>query len=105
MNNDNLLQLEGAIESVVFRNDENGYTVIELADGDDYLTAVGIMPQVSSGDVVKLTGKYTNHPSYGRQFAVQICEISRPTEAADILRYLSSGAIKGIGTQTAQRRV
>ena len=47
MNNDNLLQLEGAIESVVFRNDENGYTVIELADGDDYLTAVGIMPQVS----------------------------------------------------------
>ena len=59
MNNDNLLQLEGAIESVVFRNDENGYTVIELADGDDYLTAVGIMPQVSSGDVVKLTGKYT----------------------------------------------
>ena len=45
MNNDNLLQLEGAIESVVFRNDENGYTVIELADGDDYLTAVGIMPQ------------------------------------------------------------
>ena len=60
MNNDNLLQLEGAIESVVFRNDENGYTVIELADGDDYLTAVGIMPQVSSGDVVKLTGKYTN---------------------------------------------
>ncbi len=85
--------------------DENGYTVIELADGDDYLTAVGIMPQVSSGDVVKLTGKYTNHPSYGRQFAVQICEISRPTEAADILRYLSSGAIKGIGTQTAQRLV
>ena len=69
MNNDNLLQLEGAIESVVFRNDENGYTVIELADGDDYLTAVGIMPQVSSGDVVKLTGKYTNHPSYGRRFA------------------------------------
>ena len=63
MDNDNLLQLEGAIESVVFRNDENGYTVIELADGDDYLTAVGIMPQVSSGDVVKLTGKYTNHPA------------------------------------------
>ena len=64
MNNDNLLQLEGAIESVVFRNDENGYTVIELVDGDDYLTAVGIMPQVSSGDVVKLTGKYTNQQTY-----------------------------------------
>ena len=106
MNNDNLLQLEGAIESVVFRNDENGYTVIELADGDDYLTAVGIMPQVSSGDVVKLTGKYTNHPSYGRQFAVQICEISRPTEAADLsLVYCHPELSRESAPQTAQRLV
>ena len=63
MNNDNLLQLEGAIEGVVFRNDENGYTVIELADGDDYLTAVGIMPQVSSGDVVKLSLIHISEPT------------------------------------------
>ena len=63
MNNDNLLQLEGAIESVVFRNDENGYTVIELADGDDYLTAVGIMPQVSSGDVVTVSYTHLTLPT------------------------------------------
>lgn len=105
MNNENLLQLEGAVENIVYRNEENGYTVIEISDGDDYITAVGIMPQVGIGDTVKLTGTYINHRNYGRQFSAQICEICRPTESADILRYLSSGAIKGIGSATAQRLV
>lgn len=105
MDNENLLQLEGAVENIVYRNEENGYTVIEISDGDDYITAVGIMPQIGEGDTVKLTGTYTNHRSYGRQFSSKICEICRPTESADILRYLSSGAVKGIGPQTAQRLV
>ena len=105
MDNENLLQLEGAVENIVYRNEENGYTVIEISDGDDYITAVGIMPQANVGDTVKLTGIYTNHRNYGRQFSAQICEICRPTESADILRYLSSGAIKGIGASTAQRLV
>ena len=105
MDNENLLQLEGAVENIVYRNEENGYTVIEISDGDDYITAVGIMPQANVGDTVKLTGVYTNHRNYGRQFSAQICEICRPTESADILRYLSSGAIKGIGASTAQKLV
>lgn len=105
MNNEKLLLLEGVIEGIVYRNEDNGYSVIEIADGDDQITAVGIMPQVSIGDKVKLTGVYTNHRNYGQQFSVQICEVCRPTESADILRYLSSGAIKGIGTSTAQRLV
>lgn len=105
MNNENLLQLEGAVENIVYRNEENGYTVIEISDEDNYITAVGIMPQVSSGDIAKLTGSYITHKNYGRQFSVSICEICKPTEAADILRYLSSGAVKGIGSQTAQRLV
>ena len=105
MDKENLLQLEGAVENIVYRNEENGYTVIEISDGDDYITAVGIMPQANVGDTVKLTGVYTNHRNYGRQFSAQICEICRPTESADILRYLSSGAIKGIGASTAQRLV
>lgn len=105
MPNENLLQLEGAIENIVYRNEENGYTVIEISDGDDYITAVGIMPQAGVGDTVKLTGTYINHRNYGKQFSVQICEVCRPTESADILRYLSSGAIKGIGSATAQRLV
>ena len=105
MSNENLLQLEGAVENIVYRNEENGYTVLEISDGDDYITAVGIMPQAGVGDTVKLTGTYINHRNYGKQFSAQICEVCRPTESADILRYLSSGAIKGIGSATAQRLV
>lgn len=102
MDNENLLQLEGAVENIVYRNEENGYTVIEISDGEDYITAVGIMPQAGVGDTVKLTGVYTTHRNYGRQFSAKICEVCRPTESADILRYLSSGAIKGIGPSTAR---
>lgn len=105
MDNENMLQLEGAVENVVFRNESNGYTVIEISDSEDYITAVGIMPGVSAGDNVRLVGRYIVHPSYGKQFSAQTCEICRPTQAADILHYLSSGAIKGIGPQTAQRLV
>ena len=105
MDNETLLQLEGAVENIVYRNEENGYTVIEISDGDDYITAVGIMPQAGVGDTVKLTGTYINHRNYGKQFSAQICEVCRPTESADILRYLSSGAIKGVGSATAQRLV
>lgn len=105
MQDEKLLRLEGVVENIVYRNDENGYTVLEIADGDDYITAVGIMPLAGVGDTVALTGTYTEHRSYGRQFAAKACEICRPTETADILRYLSSGAIKGIGPSTAQRLV
>ena len=100
-----LLQLEGNVENIVYRNEENGYTVLEIADGEDVITAVGSMPPVTAGDKVVLTGDFTEHKIYGRQFAARTCEICRPSESADILRYLSSGAIKGIGPSTAQRLV
>lgn len=100
-----ILEITGIIEEIIYRNEQNGYTVFEVADGDDAITAVGTMPQIGQGDSVKLTGFFTNHRNYGRQFSVQVCEICRPTESADILRYLSSGAIKGIGPSTAQRLV
>jgi exodeoxyribonuclease V alpha subunit len=98
----NFTEITGTVEDIIFRNEQNSYTVFEIANGDDSITAVGILPQISSGDTVKVTGTFTTHPSYGRQFSVQVCEVCRPTEAADILRYLSSGAIKGIGAHTAQ---
>ena len=105
MNSNNMLQLEGAVENIVYRNEQNGYTVLEIADGEDLITAVGIMPQASVGDTVNLTGFFITHKTYGKQFSVSACEICRPTESADILKYLSSGAIKGIGSVTAQRLV
>ena len=54
-----LLRLEGTVENIVYRNDENGYTVLEIIDGDNFITAVGVMPPVNSGDRVALTGMYT----------------------------------------------
>lgn len=105
MNSNNMLQLEGAVENIVYRNEQNGYTVLEIADGEDLITAVGIMPQASVGDTVNLTGFFITHKTYGKQFSVSVCKICRPTESADILKYLSSGAIKGIGAVTAQRLV
>ena len=105
MDDQTLLRLQGAVENIVYRNEENGYTVLEISDGDDYITAVGSMPQVSAGDSVTLMGFFTNHRSYGRQFSVKSCEVERPSEAADILRYLSSGAVKGIGPSTAKKLV
>ncbi len=105
MREETILQLEGIVENIVYRNDENGYTVLELSDSDDYITAVGVMPLANPGDKVVLTGGFTEHRSYGRQFAAQTCEVCRPTEAADILRYLSSGAVKGVGPSTAQKLV
>ena len=102
---ENLLQLEGEVENIVFRNDENGYTVLEIADGDDQMTAVGVMPPVSAGDKVVMTGRFSEHKIYGKQFSARTCEICRPSESADILRYLSSGAVRGIGPSTARRLV
>ena len=96
MDDNTLLQLEGYVESVVYRNEENGYTVVEISDDDDYITAVGIMPRVHQGDLLKLTGNYKEHPNYGRQFSAQVCELCRPSGTAGILRFRTTvGAKKG----------
>ena len=105
MDHQKMLRLEGAVENIVYRNEENGYTVLEIENEDENITAVGVMPLVTAGDSVILTGTFTEHKSYGRQFAAQTCEVVRPTKSADILRYLSSGAVKGIGAATARRLV
>lgn len=99
-----MLELTGTVETIVYRNEKNGYTVIELA-GDEEITAVGIMPDVNPGEEVKLIGSYKKHPSYGVQFSVSVCEQSMPKNTAGILKYLSSGTIKGVGPSTAQRLV
>ena len=104
-NNNDILELCGQVESVVYRNEENGYTVIELVGEDEMITAVGTMPMVNVGEQVKLYGVYKNHPSYGSQFVASACERSMPENLDGILKYLSSGAIKGIGAATANRLV
>ena len=98
-------QLTGAVEHIVFCNDDNGWTVLELDTGDAIETVVGVLPRVQVGENLRLQGSWTDHPSFGRQFKATACESTLPTDAAAILRYLASGAVKGIGPATAARIV
>lgn len=103
--NENLYELSGQVEAVVYRNNENGYCVIEIAGEDEMITAVGIMPELNIGENVKLIGAFTTHPNYGEQFSVSACERCMPEDLDGILKYLSSGAVKGIGVATASRLI
>ena len=101
-----LIKLSGSIESVIYYNEENGYMVCDLGtDDDDLITITGIMPYVGEGDSLIVYGEWKHNPKYGRQFAVSQYERYMPANASAILRYLSSGAIKGIGKKTAMKIV
>ncbi len=95
--------LGGTVEDIVFTNNENGYTVCVIDCGGEPVTCVGTMPFLAEGEEISVRGIWTVHPSFGRQFKVQYFEKAEPTDRADMLKYLSSGAIKGIGPVTAKR--
>ncbi len=98
--------LEGSIESVIYTNEDNGYSICDMATSDDNIvTIVGTMPFVSEGDSICVFGKWVHNPKYGRQFSVSKYEKRLPADTASMLRYLSSRTIKGIGPKTAQRIV
>ena len=106
INKDGLSEIEGTVEHIVFQNEENGYTVCELVlSDDDLVTAVGQMPFLTVGESIKALGQWTNHPSFGRQFKVEYFEKQLPATENAIRKYLSSGAIKGIGVVLADRIV
>ena len=97
--------IDVTIEGVVFRNDENGYTVFEIAVDNQLETAVGSMPPIGEGERLRLGGKWVTHNTYGRQFKVDTCEKLQPDSKDGILRYLASGIIKGVGPATAKKIV
>lgn len=98
--------ISGVIENVVFRNEDNGYCVIEIVDSDNNLiTAVGTMPMAFEGECVELSGTWTFHKEFGRQFAFDAYEKNLPSEVDGILQYLSSKTVKGIGPVTALKIV
>lgn len=105
MAQDEMYEVCGTVERIVFRNEENEYTVLELSCGDDTITAVGIMPLVYEGEELKLIGTFTSHATYGQQLTVSAFERGVPTSVLGILKYLSGGAVKGIGPSTAARLV
>ena len=101
-----ITEISGTVDSVIFASEDTGYTVLEIEMSDGFpATLVGTMPYVAEGDTVKAVGKWINHPTYGLQFKVETYEKILPTSVSDILRYLSSGAVKGIGPKTAQKIV
>ncbi|HAH78798.1 MAG TPA: ATP-dependent RecD-like DNA helicase, partial [Ruminococcaceae bacterium] len=93
MESGTLLEMAGSVESVVFRNEKNGYAVIEMNNGEELVTAVGTMPFVGVGERLRVVGKWVNSQTYGPQFQVRSLERSGPADAAAILKYLSSGAV------------
>ncbi len=103
---DNKETVTGTVDSVIFQSEDTGYTVCEIEDEQGYpVVLVGTMPYICEGDNVTASGKWVNHPTYGKQFRVDIYEKTLPTGIADILRYLSSGTVKGIGPKTAKKIV
>ncbi|HEY5466724.1 MAG TPA: helix-hairpin-helix domain-containing protein, partial [Clostridia bacterium] len=97
---------EGVVDDIVYRSDESGYTVCELAVSDDSVViAVGIMPYLARGENVRMFGEWTRHPEYGEQLKVVRYETVAPRTEDAVLRYLSSGIVHGIGEKLAARIV
>ena len=96
----------GYIDHIIFRNEDNGYTVMVLKDSkEEELTCVGSFPAVTQGAVIEAEGVYTHHPVYGRQFQISSFTEKMPEDTMAMERYLGSGAIKGIGAALAARIV
>ena len=98
-------KLAGYVEHIIYRNTDNGYTVLNLVSGEDEITCVGIFSTIVEGENIEAAGDYTDHPTYGTQFKVVSFEEKAPEDQEAIERYLGSGAIKGIGLAMAARIV
>ncbi|MBO5789056.1 MAG: AAA family ATPase, partial [Clostridia bacterium] len=98
--------ISGSVQDVIFRNATNDYTVLAfLTDDGEEIVAVGCMPDVQRGETLLLYGDWSYHATYGQQFTVENFQKTLPTESEDILKYLSSGVIRGIGPVTALKIV
>ncbi len=100
-----VMKLSGTIGDIIFRNNENGYTILEIKQGMISSIATGKFPVVGVGEDVELEGDYAINPKYGRQFVATSIKIRKPTSTESIVKYLSSGLISGVGLVTAQNIV
>ena len=97
--------VEGYVEKIVYRNSDNGYTVLSVSGDGDETTCVGTFQYINEGEYVVLEGHFTTHASYGEQLVVEKYEIKVPEDEKAVIRYLGSGAIKGVGPALADRIV
>ncbi len=95
----------GTVEDIKFRNEQNGYTVLEIGCDEELVTAVGTFADISVGETVRLSGFWTFHPTFGRQFKVEAFEREMPATTEQLYNYLAAGAVKGIGPVMAEKIV
>ena len=100
-----LLHIEGTVENVLFKNESNGYIVLDLDAGGELITVVGELGDIEEGEGLILEGYYDTHRRFGTQFKAEYCERKLPDTVVNIEKYLSSGAVKGIGAGLAKKIV
>lgn len=97
-----LLELSGTVENVIYRNEDNGYTVLRIRDGNgELVTVVGTFPFAAFGETMIISGTWTNHSVHGRQFKAEFAQRFLPKTANDIYHFLAGGTVKGVGPATA----
>ena len=95
-------QVEASVLGTIYRNEENGYTVLTAREGRREITIVGTLPELTPGEQAVFSGEWVEHPSYGRQLKCSACVLQKPTTRLGIERYLGSGLIRGVGPSTAK---
>ena len=98
-------KLEGYVDHIIYRNAENGYTVMVMLVDQEEVTCVGVLSYIGEGEKLEAEGQYIAHPTYGEQFKIETYVVKPPEDEESVERYLGSGAIKGIGTALAARIV
>lgn len=105
MQENKIYKITGIVDSVMFKNDQNGYIVLDLDIGSEMVTVVGELGNIDEGEELVVMGDYVTHPKFGIQFSAQYCERKLPETAYAIQKYLSSGVVKGIGPTLSKRIV
>ncbi len=100
-----MITIEGIVETVVFRNDDNGYTICKLRCDKEVVTIVGTIPFINESQEYSVQGEWTVHPKFGKQFKIESIHEIIPTTTSGIEKYLASGVIEGIGKVTAKKIV
>lgn len=105
MDYESVKYVEGFVDNIIYRNEDNGYTVFDITYNGEEVTCVGVLSYINAGEFIAAEGEFVKHSIYYMQFSIKSYEFRAPSDAKSVRRYLSSGAIKGIGEKMAERIV
>ena len=103
MVDEQLEQIEGVVEDIIYENEDNGYVVFEISGGGVLTVVCGIVGELHAGESVICRGRYENHATYGRQFHAQECETDMPKDLEAVYAFLASRSLPYIGAKTADK--